>query len=271
MIDSHCHLADAKFSKDLPDVLARAAAVGVDRIVAIADNFEEADRCRRLAEKYEQIFYTIGVHPHAANEWRMANCALRMKEELQHPKCVAVGEIGLDYHYMHSSKEDQLRAFREQLMIAKELGLPAVIHNRESIDDLTMIIAEVAPPALVLHCCTEEWESVSDLVKRGYLLSFTGMATYPKLQLVRDTITRCPLSQMMVETDAPYLAPEAFRGKRCEPSMVVEIAKLIAQLKGISYEEVDRVTTQNAEKFYGLRVVPSAGIEPATPASEAGG
>ena len=260
MIDSHCHLADPKFTQDLPDLVSRALQAGVDRMIAIADSLPEALKCQNIAEKYDQIFYTAGVHPHVAKEWKAdpssgSGGKRKIMEFAQDRKCKAVGEIGLDYHYMNSPKEDQIRAFREQVQIANELKFPIVVHNRESIDDLLAIIRELSPAKMVLHCCTEKWDDVAALIEKGYLLSFTGIATYPKSKEIRETIKRCPLAQMMVETDAPYLAPESKRGKRNEPAFVVEVAKLIAEIKGISYEEVDRVTTENAVQFFSLAPV----------------
>lgn len=252
MIDSHCHLADSAFNHDLPDVIARALGAGVDRMIVISDSLQEASRCRTVAEKYEQIFYTAGVHPHGAKEWGEGSRELLLELLRSSPKARAIGEIGLDYHYMHSSQDDQRGAFRQQLLIANELDLPCVIHNRESIGDLLSIVRELLPKKMVLHCCTERWEDVAELIDRGYLLSFTGIATYPKSGEIRETIKRCPLTQMMVETDAPYMAPVPHRGSRNEPAYVVEVAKLIAELKEVSYEEVDRVTTANAVEFFGL-------------------
>jgi TatD DNase family protein len=252
MIDSHCHLADPKFETDLSEVLQRAATVGVDRFIAIADTIEEGEKCLILADKHDQIFCTMGVHPHMASTWNIEEGRSVITEAAKHEKMVAVGEIGLDYHYMNSSKEDQIRAFRDQIEIAKELCLPIVTHNRDSIEDYLEIIRDLEPPSLVLHCHTEKWEDTVEFIDRGYLFGFTGIATYPKSEEIRNTIKQCPLEQMMVETDAPYLAPEGYRGKRCEPAYVIEVAKLIADIKGISYEEVDKATTSNAEKFYGL-------------------
>ena len=252
MIDSHCHLADAKFQSDLPEVLSRAEQAGVEQFVTIADTIEEGEKCLELAEKYEQVFCTIGVHPHVAKTWSPES-ADRVREMAQSSsKVVAIGEIGLDYHYMNSPRDDQLRAFREQIGIAKELGLPIVVHNRESIADFKDVISDCKPEKMVLHCCTEQWEDVKDLVDRGYLLGFTGIATYPKSEAIRETIAQCPMTQMMVETDAPYLAPEGLRGKRCEPAYVMDVARLIATIKGVDLSEVDTVTTKNAEEFYGL-------------------
>lgn len=251
MIDSHCHLADTQFANDLPDVLSRAMQTGVERFVTIADTLEEGEKCIEIARKYEQIFCTIGVHPHASSLWKKESGEQLQALLTSSNKVVALGEIGLDYHYMHSPKEDQIYAFREQIKIAQLLDLPIVVHNRESIEDLMIVIREMQPTKMVLHCCTEKWDDVAELIERGYLLGFTGMATYPKLDRIRDTIAHCPLQHMMIETDAPYLAPQSYRGKRCEPAFVVEVAKLIAEIKGISLEEVDEITTKNTEEFYG--------------------
>lgn len=260
MIDSHCHLADRKFQKDLSEVIMRAQAEGVSRMVTIADDLDEAERCRDIAQKYDHIFYTVGVHPHAAREWKMdpstsSGGKRKIMEFSMDPNMVAVGEIGLDYHYMNSPKEDQIRAFRDQISIAQELNMPIVVHNRESFEDLLTIIDELKPEKMVLHCCTEKWEDAAQILDRGYLLGFTGIATYPKAQDIREVIKNCPLTQMMVETDAPYLAPEGKRGKRNEPAFVKEVAQLIAGIKGISFEEVDEMTTKNTVEFYRLAPV----------------
>lgn len=254
MIDSHCHLADKKFTADLDQVIQRATEVGVGNIVCIADTLEEADRCLEIAQKYDHIFCTIGLHPHTACEWKTENGKRKMQEFSEDPNVVAIGEIGLDYHYMNSPKEDQIVAFRDQIHIAKELNLPIVTHNRESIEDFKRIVFELEPASMVLHCCTEQWADVSDLVECGYLLGFTGIATYPKSDAIRNTIAQCPLEQMMIETDAPYLAPQEKRGQRNEPAFVAEVCKCIAEVKGISVEEVDAVTTGNAQEFYGIHL-----------------
>ena len=185
MIDSHCHLADKKFARDLPEVLDRATAVGVDRFVAIADTLEEGEKCLALAAEYEQIFCTLGMHPHVAQEWKVESGKWIKQMASSNSKVVAIGEVGLDYHYMNSPKEDQIRAFRDQIEIAKELKLPLVVHNRDSIEDLLAIINELQPPSLVLHCNTEKWDDCEKLLDRGYLFGFTGIATYPKSEEIR--------------------------------------------------------------------------------------
>lgn len=252
MIDSHCHLADTKFSKDLPEVISRAEGSGVTYMVTIADDLYEAKKCQEIAQNNDHIFYTAGVHPHNANAWEHASGKRVIEDFAQDEKMVAVGEIGLDYHYMNSLKEDQIRAFRDQIAIAQELNKPIVVHNRESFEDLLPIIDELKPEKMVLHCCAEKWEDASKILERGYLLGFTGIATYPKSEEIREVIKHCPLEKMMIETDAPYLAPDGKRGKRNEPAFVREVAVLVADVKGISVEEVDRVTTENTVHFYAL-------------------
>jgi len=253
MIDAHCHLADHAFSSDLPAVLARAAAAGVRRFVCISDTLQEAKSAQELAEKYEQIFYTVGIHPHHATLWN-AGVQQQMHTMLKaSPKMVAVGEIGLDYHSMRSPKDMQQRAFREQLLIAKAVNLPTVVHCREAVADVWSIIEEVRPPKIQLHCCTEAWEDVHRFLERGDMLSFTGICTYPNAGVIRETIARCPLASMMLETDSPYLAPVPHRGKRNEPSYVLEVARCVATIKGVPIEEVDRVTTENTEEFFALQ------------------
>lgn len=251
MIDTHCHLADPQFDADRADVIARAHAAGVERMVTIADTLEEGEKCLRIAEKNEHIFCTIGVHPHHASAWRDGD-DVRLRALLAaSPKVVAVGEIGLDYHYDRSPRDVQRSVFREQLLIAKELRLPAVVHCREAVDDVWEIVAAAAPPRIVVHCCTERWEDVERFIARGDMLSFTGIATYPNAAEIRRTIVRCPPDRLMLETDAPYLAPVPHRGKRNEPAFVTDVARVVAMERGTDLASVDRATTQNAMAFFG--------------------
>ena len=252
MIDSHCHLADKKFAADVDAVIERAKAVGIDTMITIADSLEEADECIAIAEAHENIFATVGVHPHHAKDWQGSDVARIRDLVTKSKKAKAIGEIGLDFHYDFSPRDVQQRAFQEQLALAKEIGLPVVIHCREAIHDLKEIIKQVGAKNIVMHCCTEKWDDVKDLVAEGAFLSFTGMITYANAQTIRDTVKECPLNQLMIESDSPYLSPQAQRGKRNEPAFVVEVAKAVAEIKGISLEEVAAATTQNAIKFFRL-------------------
>ena len=256
MIDSHCHLADSQFDNDLPDVLLRAEEHGVHAMLCIADTIKESEKCLTLAEKYEQIFCTIGVHPHAAKDWQDSDIDQLKSWALRYAHVKALGEMGLDYHYDNSPRDVQQLVFRDQLQLAKELELPAVIHNRESLADLTSIVYDVEPPAAVLHCCTEPWDAISDWVDRGYWLSFTGIATYSKSDAIRDTIKHCPIEQLMIETDAPYLMPRTIRPRpktrRNEPCNLVHVLEAVASSLGAPVEEIAASTARTAEEFFGL-------------------
>lgn len=252
MIDSHCHLADAKFDADRAEVIARAKAAGIERMITIADDLNEAQKCLHIAEKFEHIFCTVGVHPHNAKTWNTQSGAALKTLAARSKKTVAIGEIGLDYHYDFSPREMQRAVFREQLTIADDLDLPVVVHCREAVEDVWQIVDELRPGKLVLHCCTERWADVERFVARGYLLSFTGIVTYPNAADIRETVKACPLEQMMIETDAPYLAPVPHRGKRNEPAFVVEVAKAVAAIKGLPAEKIAAATARNAIDFFGL-------------------
>lgn len=252
MIDSHCHLADAMHAHDLDAVLERAKNAGVDRCIVVADTIPEAEKCVLLAKRYAPLYATVGIHPHAAKSWNDESEAMLRELSASSAKVVAIGEIGLDYHYDHSPRDIQRDVFGTQLELAKDLKLPAVVHCREAVEDVSAILREVKPPKAVIHCCTEKWEDVEPLVAQGYLLSFTGIASYPTATDVRRTIELCPLESMMIETDSPYLTPVPYRGQRNEPAYVVEIAKLIAKIKNVSLAEVDHVTTENTVAFFGL-------------------
>ncbi len=252
MIDSHCHLADKAFAGDLPEVLLRAEEHGVEAMVTIGDSLEESRRCIELAEVRDQVFCTVGVHPHNAKDWRDGDGQRLRALAQSSPKVKAIGEIGLDYHYDHSPRDVQRRVFREQLAIAKELNIPAVIHCREAIADVRKILEEMWPIACVIHCCTEAWSAVEPLVTRGAFLGFTGIATYPKAEAIRETIASCPMERMLIETDAPYLAPVPHRGKRCEPAFVRDVAACVAGIKHVPLAEVDCITAGNTVAFFHL-------------------
>lgn len=252
MIDSHCHLTAPEFSADIADVIARAKAVGVLTLVTISDEMADLPKCRALSAAHDDIFFTVGVHPHHAKDFDVTRDIQLLREASTHPKCRGIGEIGLDYHYMNSPKDTQQRVFEAQLALAKELNLPAVVHCREAVEDVWTIVNHMRPEKLVIHCCTEKWEDVKRFVDAGYLLSFTGIVTYPKAADIRETVQHCPVTSMMVETDAPFLAPVPHRGKRCEPAYVMDTARAIAEIKGVSLTELDDVTTKTAVQFFGL-------------------
>lgn len=251
MIDSHCHLTDPQFDSDREAVMDRAKEKGTQMIITIADEISDIKKCQLLAEKNDSIFFTAGVHPHHAASFSDDDL-LTIKQAFEHPKCKAVGEIGLDYHYMNSPKDTQQRVFEKQLMLAKELNVPAVVHCRDAVEDLWTIVHHVKSPKIVIHCCTEKWEDVKRFLDAGHFLSFTGIATYPKSDEIRKTIESCPIEQLMIETDAPYLAPVPHRGKRNEPAFVEEVLKIVASIKNLPVEEAERITMMNTKAFFAL-------------------
>ncbi|MDD5623131.1 MAG: TatD family hydrolase [Candidatus Peribacteraceae bacterium] len=252
MIDAHCHLADKQFSSDLERVIVRSGEKGVTRMITISDSLPESRKCLELANKFDRVFCTVGVHPHHAQDWKATDAAVLTALIRESPKVRAIGEIGLDYHYDFSPRDIQRSVFQSQLFLAQELKFPVVVHCREAITDVHAALKDMDLTKVVLHCCTERWEDVQELVKKGMRLGFTGIATYSHAEEIRRVIRECPLEQMMVETDAPYLAPVPHRGKRNEPAFVWEVARLIGEIKGIPLEEVERMTTQNTVAFFGL-------------------
>lgn len=258
MIDTHCHLADTAFDGDRRDTWLRAIAAGISACITIIDPTVRQD-IETASHSFQDIesFFAIGVHPHHARmwTWELLDEGMRLLEQgAGRSRIVAIGEIGLDYHYNHSDPASQRTCFYDQVKSAKERDLPIVIHCREAIEDVWSIVREVQPQQLVIHCCTEQWKDVERFVERGYFLSFTGIATFPTSIHVHETIKQCPLSQLLLETDAPYLAPVPHRGKRNEPAFLREVAVAVARLKNVSMEEVDRVTTENAMGFFALPV-----------------
>lgn len=257
MIDTHCHLADKQFARDLPAVIARAKAQGVWRMITIADSIPESRRCIAITREHADVFCAVGVHPHHAKDWKEEDKETLRSLAASSSAVRAIGEIGLDYHYDFSPRDRQRSVFRAQLEIAREAALPVVVHCRDAVADVRSALLNHDLRRVVLHCCTEAWKDIAELVEAGLRLSFTGIATYPTADAIREVIRLCPMEQLMVETDAPYLPPEALRAKggravRNEPAYVLEVARLIAAIKGISLEEVDRETTQNAVAFFGL-------------------
>jgi TatD DNase family protein len=254
MIDSHCHLADTQFDADLPDVLRRAKERGVRRMICIGDSIEESRKGLGLAQEHPEIFCTVGVHPHVAKEWKPGDEEVLKSMARSSDRVRAIGEIGLDYHYMLSPIETQRQVFASQLTVARQLGLPAVVHCREAVEDVWAIVREFEDLRIVIHCCIEQWHAAEQFVAAGHFLSFTGIATYKNAAAVRETILQCPIGQMMIETDSPYLAPVPHRGKRNEPAFVHEVAQLVAELKGMSVQEIDAITNENTVKFFHLPV-----------------
>ena len=251
LIDSHCHLDFPQFSDELDVVLARAQEAGVGLTVTISTRVAQFGRLRDIVEAHDNVFCSVGTHPHNAAEEPDVT-ADELIEIARHPKVVAIGEAGLDYHYDHSPRDVQARSFRTHIAAARETGLPLVIHAREADDDVASILEEESEKGafpLVLHCFT----SGPELAKRGLALggfvSFSGVVTFKKADALREIAASVPSDRLLVETDAPYLAPEPFRGKTNEPSFVAHTAKRLAAVRGVTADELAQVTTEN---FFNL-------------------
>ena len=250
LIDTHCHLADPAYDPDRAEVLGRAWASGVAHVVCIGESPEDSDRALALAEADPRLSATAGVHPHDAIGWSVERAGW-LAERLRHPRIVAAGEMGLDYHYDHSPREAQLAAFDEQLALAGAAGKPAVIHAREADEDVAAILGAHPRVTAILH----SFSSGPALLRAGLVLrhyvSFSGMVTFKSWRLdqaVQDT----PLDRLLLETDGPYLAPVPHRGKRNEPAYVRQVAARIAAVRGVPIEELIAATGANAARVFRL-------------------
>ena len=255
--DSHCHLDDRRFADDLDTVLDRAAAAGVTRILTIGtgDGPPEVDRAVRLADRYPQIYASIGVHPHDA-----AKVTPQTYDDLRalstHPKVVAFGEIGLDYHYDFSPRETQREVFIEQLKLARAVNLPITIHTREAWDDTMSILREHWSGEGVMHCFTGDPSQAQEALGLGFHLSYGGVVTFKTAENVRESARITPADRLLIETDAPYLAPIPYRGKRNEPSMMVETARRLAEIRETTMEAIAALTSANFDRLCLRRAFP---------------
>lgn len=260
LVDSHCHLDFPDFADDLDGIVARAEAAGVGRIVTISTRVRQLDRLLAIAERFPNVYVSVGTHPHQADE-EDGISADELIALSRHPKVVAFGEAGLDYFYDHGSPQAQARGFRTHIAAARATGLPLVIHTREADEDCGKILDEEmakGPFRAVLHCYTGGRDLALKAIAHGLSISFTGIITFKKSQALRDLAAELPADRIMVETDAPFLAPGKHRGKRNEPAYVVETAKVLAEVRGVSFEEIAQQTTENFFRFFDKAPAPSA-------------
>lgn len=255
LIDSHCHLDNEQFNPDRDEVIRRALDAGVHRMMAIGtgDGPPDLECAIRLADAHAAIYATVGVHPHDAAKANPETLRA-LAELLQHPKVVALGEIGLDYHYDFSPRSTQHDVFVEQMRIAAEARKPIVIHTREAWDGtLALLERHWRPTGLpgIMHCFSGGPAEAERCIALGFYLSFGGIVTFPKSLAVQEAARTAPLDRILIETDAPYLAPVPKRGKRNEPAFVVETARKLAALRGVSLEAIAQTTTENFERFCG--------------------
>lgn len=252
LVDSHCHLDFPDFADELDGVVARARAADIGRIVSISTRVAQHDGLLAIAERFPDVFCSVGTHPHNAHEEPEITAA-DLVARTRHPKVVAIGEAGLDYHYDYSPRDAQERGFRRHIAAARESGLPLVIHAREADADVAHILEEEsgkgAFPA-VLHCFTGGRDLARRAIALGLSISFTGILTFKNSGELRAIAAELPADRILVETDAPYLAPGKFRGKRNEPSYVVETAKVLAETRGVSFDDIARQTTDNFFRLF---------------------
>jgi TatD DNase family protein len=260
LVDSHCHLDFPDFAPDLDAIVARAAEVGVGRMVTISTRVRRLSELIAIADKYDNVYCSVGTHPHHADE-EDGIPADELAELTRHPKIVALGEAGLDYFYDNGSPDAQARGFRAHIAAARATGLPLVIHTREADEDCGRILEEEVakgPFRAVLHCYTGGRELALKAISLGLSISFTGILTFKKSEALRALAAELPADRIMVETDAPYLAPGKFRGKRNEPAYVVEVARVLAETRGVSLEEISRLTTENFFRLFSKVPRPAA-------------
>jgi TatD DNase family protein len=260
--DSHCHLTSDQLVPQFDNVLERAQQAKVNRVLNIADNFVSARAANEQVAVARgrgfKMWLTAGVHPHNADEYSF-HSGDELQRLLDAPSCVAVGEIGLDYFYDEThpkhpgaTREQQQKVFRAQIEIALERGLPVVMHNRDAGEDLLRVIGDYPNLRGVVHCFDASVEVAHRVLDLGLSLGFTGMVTFKNAGIVRDVAKICPLNRMLIETDAPYLAPVPFRGKTNEPAFVPRVAEAIATLRELSIDEIGAVTTDNARQLFRL-------------------
>jgi TatD DNase family protein len=247
LIDSHCHLDFPDFAEELDAVVDRARAAGIDRMVTISTRVRRESELLAIAERFPDVYCSVGTHPHYAHE-ELDIGAAELVARTRNPKVVAIGEAGLDYHYDNSPRDAQERGFRAHIAAARETGLPLVIHSRDADDDMARILEEEtgkgAFPA-VLHCFTGGADLARRAVALGHFISFTGILTFKNSAALRTIAAGLPADRILVETDSPYLAPGRHRGKRNEPAYVIETANVLAEVRGVSFDEIARQTSDN--------------------------
>ncbi|HTV35066.1 MAG TPA: TatD family hydrolase [Xanthobacteraceae bacterium] len=260
LVDSHCHLDFPDFAAELDAVVARSRAAGIARMVTISTRVHRHNEVLSIAERFPDVYCSVGTHPHYAHE-ELDVSADDLVARARHPKIVALGEAGLDYHYDNSPREAQERGFRTHIAAARTTGLPLVIHSRQADDDTARILEEEAGkgafPA-VLHCFTGGRDLAQRAIALGHYVSFTGIVTFKNSGALRAIAAELPADRILVETDAPYLAPGRHRGKRNEPAYVIETANALAEVRGVPFDEIARQTTDNFFRLFAKVPRPSA-------------
>lgn len=259
IIDSHAHLDYPQLADDLPAVLARAGEAGVDRVITIGVRLSTADRPRRIAETYDNVWFSVGIHPHEAGNEDLACDTDAIMAAADHPRCVAIGEAGLDYHYDYAPRDRQAASFRAQIAAARKLNLPIIVHAREADNDIAAIIEDEMKAGAftgVLHC----FSSGADLARRaldvGFYISFSGILTFKSAETIQQVAQTAPEDRILVETDAPFLAPVPMRGKPNEPAYTSHTLAKLATLRGTDPDRMASITRANTLRLFA-RMEPS--------------
>ncbi|MCL2560025.1 MAG: TatD family hydrolase [Turicibacter sp.] len=253
LFDTHVHLNSDMYKKDLDEVISRALEAGVTHMAVIGFDEPSSARAIRLAEQYEQIYAVVGIHPSDAKSATEASWSV-LREQLKHPKVVALGEIGFDYYHDTSFNDIQRDVFKKQLEIAKEMDMPIVVHMRESVHDTyDMLRDEGQGLSGVMHCYSGDIDMLQKFLDLGFYIGIDGPVTFKNAHNVHELAKVVPLDRLVIETDGPYLTPAPYRGKRNEPAYVSYIAEKIAEIKKMTYDEVCRITTENGLKLYNIK------------------
>jgi hydrolase, TatD family len=254
LFDTHAHLDSHKFDNDREETISRAVEAGIDTIVNIGFNRETIPSTIALAEKYPFIYAAVGWHPTDAVDMRLEEDLAWIERLCGHPKVVAIGEIGLDYYWDTSPKDVQHTVFREQIRLARKLGMPIVIHNRDAHEDVVRLLKEEKAEEVggIMHCFSGSWETAKKCLDMNFYISFGGPVTFKNARVPKEVLERVPLDRLLVETDCPYLAPHPYRGKRNETAFVRLVAETAAEIKGISLEEMAEITSENARRCFRI-------------------
>ncbi len=251
LIDTHCHLEMEAFDPDRKEVIQRAKNAGLELMITVGSSLESSIKAIELSEQYDFIYASAGVHPHDAADFS-DDIYIKLKELSKKRKVVAIGETGLDYYYDNSPREAQKEVFGKHLQLSKETGLPVIIHSREAEQDTMRILRESDIGNGVLHCFSGNMEMAEEVMSMGLYISIAGPVTFKKSKQLKEIARSIPDDYLLVETDSPYLSPEPFRGRRNEPSYIQNTIKHIAELRGISYEDLARITTLNAKRLFRI-------------------
>jgi TatD DNase family protein len=252
LIDTHCHLDFPVFDPDRDLVIQRSIEAGIAYFVNIGATLESSITSCELAKNYPSVYSSVGVHPHDADSFDL-RAEDKLRQLAAQDKVVAIGETGLDYYRNLSSQEHQIQAFSKQIELAKSLNLPLVVHSRQANQQTLQILKAALPLRAVVHCFSGDQSFLNECLDCGFFISFTCNITYKKAQDLREMVSLTPLNKLMLETDAPYLSPEGFRGKRNTPEQIKLLAQEISRIKEVSFQEIADKTTQNAKGFFGLR------------------